>query len=343
MKIGNKHNNSNSNDTNTKNSNIRDNIITDYIRISITDKCDLRCKYCVPQNDFVRYKHDEIMRDEEFLEILTVLREFGISKARYTGGEPLVRKSITHLMTETIKLGIETSITTNGVQLENHLQEFQEIGVKRLNISLDTLDREKFKEITGVDGLDKVVNSIKAASKIGFKPLKINTVLMRGINHLEIDNFISFAKENDLNIRFIEFMPGEGIYNSKEYYISSEEILKSLKHETELTKVETWGPAVNYKLKDSKVVISFISPVSDHFCKTCSRLRLSALGELRLCLFGRSQVNLKDYLRSDEYSREGLKKVIEDVIRKKEGFIREGGNDIFSKDLVPLKMSGIGG
>ena len=318
-------------------------IITDYIRISITDKCNLSCKYCVPKNNFIRYKHDEILRDEEFLEILTVLKEFGINKARYTGGEPLVRKSISHLMEETIKLGIETSITTNGLTLEKDLQKFQDIGVKRLNISLDTLDKEKFQEITGVDGLDRVISSIKQAAKTGFTPLKINTVLMRGINHLEIDNFISFAKENDLNIRFIEFMPGEGIYNSKKYYISSEEILKNLKHETELTQLETWGPAVNYKLKDSKVIISFISPVSDHFCKTCSRLRLSALGELRLCLFGKSQVNLKDYMRSDNYSREGLKKVIQEVIKKKEGFIRDGGNDINSEELIPLKMSGIGG
>ncbi len=322
---------------------IKSKIITDYIRISITDKCNLQCKYCVPQNNIKKITHDEVLRDEEFLEILTVLKEFGISKARYTGGEPLVRKSITHLMEETINLGIETSITTNGMTLEKELQKFKEIGVKRLNISLDTLDRENFKEITGVDGLDKVISSIKKASEMGFKPLKINTVLMRGINHLEIDNFISFAKENDLNIRFIEFMPGEGLYNNKEYYISSEEILKTIKHETELTHLETWGPAVNYKLKDSKVIISFISPVSDHFCKACSRLRLSSLGELRLCLFGKSQVNLRDYLRSENYSRDGLKKVIEDVISKKEGFIRGGGNDINADELVPLKMSGIGG
>ncbi len=330
-------------DKKSSNNITKNKIITDYIRISITDKCNLQCKYCVPQNNFTRHHHSEVLRDEEFIEILTVLKEFGITKARYTGGEPLVRKSITHLMNETINLGIETSITTNGLTLEKELETFKKIGVKRLNISLDTLDRDKFKEITGVDGLDKVISSIKKASEMGFKPLKINTVLMRGINHLEIDNFISFAKENDLNIRFIEFMPGEGLYNSKEYYISSEEILKTLDHETEMTHLETWGPAVNYRLKDSKVIISFISPVSDHFCKSCSRIRLSSLGELRLCLFGKSQVNLKDYLRSENYTRAGLKKVIENVISKKESFIREGGNDITSNDLTPLKMSGIGG
>jgi len=283
-----------------------------YLRVSVTDRCNLRCVYCMLEEGIESLQHDDVLRFEDILKIVKVAASLGINKIRYTGGEPLVMKDIDKLIYETSRLsGIEDiAITTNGILLSEMAVDLKKAGLKRVNISLDTLDKNKFNDITRVGNLDNVMNSIEKCLTLGIKPVKINTVLMKGINDTEFVDFLNLTKELPVEIRFIELMPiGESINLYEESKVNFSEILKQ---HPELVPIETStnSTAQLYKLKEAKGKIGFISPISCKFCGDCNRIRLTSIGTIKPCLHSKEEINIREYLNSEELLTSKLKSAI---------------------------------
>ena len=283
-----------------------------YLRISVTDRCNLRCVYCMPEEGVKSLSHDEILRFEDTIKIVKAAATLGINKIRYTGGEPLVMKDIDKLIYQTSKVqGIEDiSITTNGILLSDMAEDLKKAGLKRVNISLDTLDKDKFKSITRIGDLDKVMEGIYKCLSIGLQPVKINTVLMRGINDMEFEDFLNLTREIPVDIRFIELMPiGEGVKMYEKNKLSFMEILEE---HPELIKIETEksSTAELYKLKGAKGRIGFISPVSCKFCTDCNKIRLTSTGTIKPCLHSKEEINLRKYLNDEEMLTAAIKAAI---------------------------------
>ncbi|RZD15425.1 MAG: GTP 3',8-cyclase MoaA [Candidatus Acidulodesulfobacterium ferriphilum] len=277
-----------------------------YLRVSITDRCNLRCVYCMPEKGINPLSHSEIISYEDILRFVNVLANHGVNKIRITGGEPLVRKGLVDFTRNLGKItGItDISMTTNGTLLEKYAAELYNAGLKRINISLDSLKEDRFRQISRMGNLKDVLMGIKLAQKTGFNPIKINTVLIKGINDDEIIDFVNFAREFEINLRFIEYMPIGG--NITETITSKwiEEKIRSVFDGFELISGNGYqAVSKEYGFKDSNAVIGFISPLSEHFCTGCNRLRLTASGKLRLCLFYDSEYDIKEILsvgRDDE-------------------------------------------
>ncbi|MGD8508777.1 MAG: GTP 3',8-cyclase MoaA [Syntrophobacterales bacterium] len=275
----------------------------DYLRVSITDRCDLRCIYCTPLGGSPKLDHDDILSYEEFLHIIQVAVDMGITKVRITGGEPLVRKGVTDFCRRLAALpGLQSlSLTTNGVMLEEFAQDIYSAGIHRINISLDTLQPQKFLRITRRDEFHRVWRGIQAAETVGFNPIKINVVVMRGINEDEVLDLAKLTLERTYHIRFIEFMDLNNDSNwLHEHYISADEILANLNGLAPLEQItsrHTNGPARHFRWPDAKGVVGIISPISHHFCPSCNRIRLTADGKLRNCLFSDQEVDIKSPLR----------------------------------------------
>jgi GTP 3',8-cyclase len=274
-----------------------------YLRISITDRCNLRCTYCQPDGLREKLPHEAILNYEEILRIARVGVELGISKIRITGGEPLVRKGVYGFLDEMSRIdGLsDISLTTNGVFLKENIDKIGKAGIHRVNISLDTLNREKYLEITGHDQFDRIWEGIQAADKKGFYPIKLNAVAIRGLNEETILDFARLTFKYPYHVRFIEYMPiGVGDRNNPSALLTPE-IKKRVSELGELIPVRAEesrdGPAERYRLKGAKGEIGFISALSSHFCKTCNRLRLTASGQLRVCLLSDRQFDLKGPLR----------------------------------------------
>ncbi|MCK4259865.1 MAG: GTP 3',8-cyclase MoaA [Halanaerobiales bacterium] len=271
----------------------------DYLRISITDRCNLRCQYCMP-SEGVEYKfHDNILRYEEIIQIVKVGVELGIKKVRITGGEPLVRGGVVDFIRHLNEVkGLEDiSLTTNGILLGKYAEDLKDAGLNRVNISLDTLDRDKFKMITRRDNFDQALEGIKTALKVGLTPVKVNTVMMKGVNDDEILDFVNLSHNNPIHVRFIEFMPlGQSKELSAARYISLEDIRNQIMKEIELipAMVKSSGPATTYKVPSGQGTIGFITPISHNFCSTCNRLRLTSDGRLRPCLDSNLEIDLHD-------------------------------------------------
>ena len=300
-----------------------------YLRISVTDRCNLRCVYCMPESGVSLLNHNEVISYEDILRLVNILSNHGVNKIRITGGEPLVRKGLTGLIENIARIeGIEDiSMTTNGILLEKYASELYNAGLKRINISLDSLKEERFCRITRTGSLKDVLAGIKLAKKTGFNPVKINTVLIRGINDDEIIDFVNFAKEFELNLRFIEYMPiggniAEAVLSkeTEEKIMSEFDDFRPIKGNPAETppsgkEVVYGGVSRSFGFKDGKAVIGFISPLSGHFCGDCNRLRLTASGNLRLCLFYDNEYNIKNILRQND--DEAVFKKIEDIIKLK--------------------------
>lgn len=283
-----------------------------YLRVSVTDRCNLRCVYCMPEEGIDSLQHEDILRFEDILKIVKAAASLGINKVRYTGGEPLVMKDIDKLIYETSKLsGIEdVAITTNGILLADMGENLKKAGLKRVNISLDTLDEDKFKNITRIGDLDKVMKSIEKCLALGIKPVKINTVLMKGINDTEFIDFLNLTKEMPIEIRFIELMPiGESIKLYEESKVNFSEILNQ---HPELIPIETPrnSTAQLYKLQGAKGKVGFISPISCKFCGDCNRIRLTSIGTIKPCLHSKEEINIREYLNSEELLISKLKSTI---------------------------------
>ncbi len=275
-----------------------------YLRISITDRCNLRCKYCMPKEGLSLLGHDDILRYEEILRIVHAAVRLGIVKVRVTGGEPLVRRGVLEFLKALggIDRLREVTLTTNGMLLEDSASGLYEAGVKRINISLDSLDPVKYNQITRGGSLDKVLKGIDLANRIGFHPIKINVVVIKGFNDNEIADFAGMSFHRPYQIRFIELMSlGRTVFGETDF-ISNQNIMEQIQSSYELISLAkngpTDGPANVFRIKGAMGEIGFIGSGDRHLCRTCNRMRLTADGHLRACLLSDDEIDMKPALRS---------------------------------------------
>ena len=306
----------------------------DYLRISVTDLCNLRCVYCMPEKGVEKFSHDQIISPERIKEIVEASVKLGIKKVRLTGGEPLTRRGLTEIIkfTKSVKGIEEICLTTNAIGLKEKAKELKDAGVDRLNISLDTLDEKKFKFITRGGELSSVLEGIAESQKIGFKNTKINCVLIGGFNDDEIKNFLEFSAKFKLIVRFIELMPiGEGANFKAKSFISNKVVLEQLPGA-----ILDYSDGVTnyYKFKDNDARIGLISPLSNKFCESCSRIRLTSDGKIKPCLHSKAEFDL-----SELHGKELEDKIKESILAKpKEHYLNEDG-----KSRSIRGMSKIGG
>lgn len=283
-----------------------------YLRVSLTDRCNLRCKYCMPAEGIPKLDHEDILSFEEVKKIVKAAVTIGINKIRYTGGEPLVLKGIDSLIYETSLIqGIkDISITTNGMLLYDAAEDLKKAGLNRVNISLDTLKADKFSDITRGGDLNKVVQAIHKCISLGYSPVKINTVILKGINDDEIEDFINLTRELPVHVRFIELMPmGEALNLYKEGTITCDEIIRKFSNLSPLIN-EKSSTSELYKLPNAKGVVGFIRPISCKFCEYCNRIRLTATGNIKPCLHSEKEYNIKESLQDEELLVSTLKGII---------------------------------
>jgi cyclic pyranopterin phosphate synthase len=315
-----------------------------YLRISITDRCNLRCLYCKPDGIIPKLSHREILTYEEILRLVRIAVDLGITKVRITGGEPLVRKGVCEFLTDLTRIDglVDVSMTTNGVLLEKYLDRIKAAGVHRLNISLDTLKPEKYDQITGRDTFDRVWSAIHRARELGFAPIKINVVALKGYNDDELTDMARLSISHPFHVRFIEYMPIGMAKMRREDYLRTPDIKQILSGLGQLLPVEKDthdGPAERFRFPDAAGEVGFISAMSHHFCDSCNRLRLSASGQLRSCLMSDEQQDLRQLLRRG-CTDEDLIRVFLTSVRNKPA--RHHLNDS-DKNHVNSQMSSIGG
>ena len=284
---------------------LRDNFlrVIDYLRISITDRCNLRCLYCMPAEGVLPCGHKDILRYEEIIRLVQIAAGLGVRKVRLTGGEPLTRKNVVFLIAALKNIGgiEDLSMTTNGILLEKFADELAAAGLDRVNVSLDSFHPERYRRITRTGELQSVLRGIEAAERAGLRPVKINMVPIRGINDGEVEDFARLTLDSDCQVRFIELMPSSGIdFWSPERYMTAAEIKKIIEALAPLEPVRPRknGPSRYFRLKGAKGVVGFISALSHHFCEDCNRLRLTADGKLRPCLFSETEIDLRSSLRN---------------------------------------------
>jgi len=293
----------------------------EYLRLSVTDRCDLRCRYCMPKgfNDFSEPEHwltfDEIER------VVSAFTSLGVKRIRITGGEPLTRRHLPELAKRLHNnTAVEDlSLSTNAVQLARHADALYGAGISRINVSLDSLKADRYADITGGGKLDKVLKGLNKAHDVGFQPIKINTVAMRGVNDDELVDMVHFCVNNNFALRFIETMPvGDTGREATDTYLSLQDVRKQIENEFELVPavMSGGGPARYFRIAGSDTRIGFITPISQHFCDTCNRVRLSADGTLYLCLGQEDSVALRPSLRQG-ISDDGLQEMILEAIARK--------------------------
>lgn len=316
----------------------------DDLRISVTDRCNFRCFYCMPEEGMTFLPHDEILTYEEIFRVVRITTELGFTSYHLTGGEPLVRKDLDVLVRGMLDIqpGMDLALTTNGVFLPRMAQRLFDAGLRRINISLDTLDETKFLLMTRRNQLNEVMEGIEAAAAAGFSPIKINAVALKNLTEEELPRFGAWARETGYIVRFIEYMPldADQAWNP-EKVLSAEEILKGLSSEGELELVSgnPSDPATRYRYKDGRGEIGVIASVTRPFCESCNRIRLTAEGEIRTCLFSTVEHDIKALLRGGE-SDDAIKTWLAGVVRTK-----TPGHLIGQKEFVQPKrtMSAIGG
>ena len=316
----------------------------DYLRISVIDRCNLRCVYCMPEEGLESIPHEEILTYEEILRICEIVSELGIRKIKITGGEPLVRKDIVNLIRDIKNIDKieQVTLTTNGILLHEMLDDLYDAGIDAINISLDTLNKDNFKKITRRDGLEKVLMSIDKAYDLGIR-VKINCLAIRDFNLRELVEIASFAKDREIDVRFIELMP---IGFGKKYtQIDNDEILSILESRFGTFEIVTEkrgnGPAKYYRNQNMKGCIGFISAISHEFCESCNRIRLTSSGFLKLCLHYNKGIDLKEPIRNG-ISDEDLKKLIHDTIWNKP-ISHKFGHASEEQDIELKNMVQIGG
>lgn len=276
-----------------------------YLRMSVTDRCNLRCSYCMPAQGVKKRAQCDMLSYEQLYRIAKASVAIGVEKIRITGGEPLVRKGIIDFLASVKQIpGLKKLVlTTNGVFLEEMAGDLRRAGVESINISLDSLRPEVFANITRGGDLSRVLAGIAAAEKTGFKHLKINMVVMRGVNDDELFDFAALTVNKPINVRFIEYMPTLKEKNWQAQMVSGDELLARLSSRYNLHKVTYEaldGPAVNYQIQGAAGKLGFITPISSHFCQDCNRIRVTSSGAVKSCLFDDGKMNLKPYLENGD-------------------------------------------
>ncbi|HEX5227916.1 MAG TPA: GTP 3',8-cyclase MoaA [Bryobacteraceae bacterium] len=320
--------------------------VHDNLRISVTDRCNIRCFYCMPEEDVKYAPREEILSFEEIERFAQVASTLGITKLRVTGGEPLVRKDLPVLIAKLCAIpGIrDVALTTNAVLLEKYAQPLYDAGLRRLNIHLDTLDRERFRQITRRDDLGKVLAGIEAAQKAGFERIKINAVAVKNLVEPDIVPLARYGREQGIEIRYIEFMPldSQGLW-ARENVLSADEIIETLSREIspliEIPDRDPRAPATDYRYADGGGTVGFIASVTRPFCLNCNRVRLTSDGKLRYCLFAIEETDVRALLREGASDADIAAKIRETVSKK---WI---GHEINSAKFVapPRPMYAIGG
>lgn len=290
-----------------------------YLRLSVTDRCNLRCKYCMPAGGIPRVDHESILRYEELLDVTRAALSLGVEKVRVTGGEPLVRKGIIGFLRQLSSLhGLQRLVlTTNGVLLSSLAEELRDAGVQSLNVSLDSLHPQNFAQITRGGELRTVQRGIRKALSLDM-PIKINVVVMRDVNDQEILDFVRMADEMSCTVRFIEFMPVLNSQGWQRRIVPGSEILERISKKYDLipvVKTSDAGPAAEYHFGFGGGKIGVITPMSGHFCGSCNRIRVTAKGMARACLFSEQETNLKPFLRGEDTER--LRQCMQEVIKGK--------------------------
>ena len=293
-----------------------------YLRISLTDRCNLRCFYCMPEEGIELTEKDHIMTLEEIIEVSKVFRSLGVDTIRLTGGEPLVRKNFGFLVKELAKLGMKLKLTTNGILLDKYLDLFEEVGLKQINISLDSLDKAKNAFITKRDYFDRIMQNTQEAISRGFE-IKLNVVLIKGVNDGELVDFIALTKNQHVMVKFIEFMPFAGNQWDWSKGVSEAEILSQASkvfESVEALENPKHSTSKNFKVKGHLGSFGIISTITNPFCSDCNRLRLTADGKMKNCLFANAETDLLtpfrkgaalealilDAIKSKKYSRDGM-------------------------------------
>ena len=280
------------------------------LRISVTDRCNFRCQYCMPEEGMEWTPREELLTFEEIERLASLLvNKFGIESIRLTGGEPTVRANLSKLIEKLAKLNVDLSLTTNGATLPLIAGDLYNAGLDRINISLDTLDRKRFESLTRRDNLKQVLHGIEAAKSVGFDPVKINMVVMKGVNDDEVLDFVSYGRENGLVVRFIEFMPLDADETwEKSKVMPQNEILDLISSKHDLEPLSRGSsPAARWKFVDGPGEIGIIATVSEAFCDACDRIRLTADGKFRNCLFAIEEYDVRKLLRENA----GDEKIIE--------------------------------
>lgn len=315
------------------------------LRISLTDRCNMQCKYCMPQGNVHWFKEEEVLTYDEIIRLVSILAELGVEKIRLTGGEPLLRPKLEDLVISLKRINAikSVSMTTNGLLLRDKVKRLKEAGLDSVNISLDSFRATRFKEITGIDGLDKVMDSIDAADSAGLK-VKINTVIIRGWNEDEIVDFAEFVRTSGHSVRFIEFMPldGTGMWQPGLVFAKKEMIEVITKNIGKIVPLENHcninnniinnqsnsmdirsaDPAMLYCFADGKGIIGFIPSITEPFCASCDRIRLTSDGRLLTCLFEKPGYDLRTMLRDGQSKLDIKRQLIANVKKKPEGVIK---------------------
>ena len=275
--------------------------VHDYLRISVTDRCNLRCRYCMPAEGLEWLPRDELLTFEEIARLAGIFHDRGVRKIRITGGEPTVRRELPRLvaMLRERCMGVSLHMTSNALLLGRFARDLHRAGLRGLNLSLDSLHRETFHRITRRDLLRETLQGIDAAYELGFRPLKINCVVMRGVNEREAPDFVELARDRQIDVRFLEYMPYGSLNVLQPEYVTGEEIRGVIEDAGYRLEPLPWdgGPARPYRVPGHKGTIGFITAVSHHFCDRCNRLRLTADGYFVNCLYGEKRANLRDPLR----------------------------------------------
>ncbi|WP_179343689.1 GTP 3',8-cyclase MoaA [Winogradskyella ursingii] len=305
-----------------------------YLRISLTEKCNLRCTYCMPESGVALTPKSQLMTTEEVIEIAELFVKNGVNKIRLTGGEPLIRKDFSTVLEALSKMPVQLSLTTNAILVDRHIETFKACSLQSINVSLDTLHIEKFNHITKRNQFDKAFDNIQLLLDEGFN-VKLNVVLMKDFNDDEIIDFINFTKDKNITVRFIEFMPFDGNRWDKSKLVSFEEVLQKVnshfsEHELERLPNEENFTARNFRISNYKGSFGIISSVTNPFCDSCNRIRLTANGKLKNCLFSNGETDLLTVFRAGE----SIEPIIQKTILKKKA-VRAGMDTL--KDFENLK------
>jgi len=323
--------------------------VHNYLRISVTDRCNLRCVYCMPEEGVHFADSASLLSYDQIVEVVEAGAALGITKLRITGGEPLVRPGLPSLISRLSAIaGIEDiALTTNGIFLAKHAEALREAGLKRVNISLDTLDPVRFQFIARRGGLDRVLEGIEAASKVGFDPIKLNCVLLKGVNEDEIASFLKMAYEHPLHVRFIEYMPiGHADDNWRNHYLPLTRVIEVAEEQgytiSRRDNVKGNGPSDDWRMEGARGSFGLIHPISDHFCKSCNRLRLTADGSVKPCLYWVDELNVKSALGDAHAMRSLLLKAM-DIKPENHEMAEKLANEAQSHVPTERRMSQIGG